>query len=266
MSEKYLVMDIETIPNPEVPWDPPTDGKNNFPPTHCHKIVAIAGLIISLDRQNGNRVEFLGAYGRGPNPTEKEILEDFLNSPIIKPETKLVTFNGRNFDVAVIVARMMRYGFVYQKFFRNDFTNRYAKDGTHLDLCDHMSNYGASHRFKLGDACQNIGLPGKFDVDGDDVKGLVEAGKISTVRSYCISDVVQTGIILMRWLYVQGYVSSVVCNNVILGIISATKGKNDVLLTKLIELTNQKKLLLPPATPEELAEKNPEEDDDILPF
>jgi 3'-5' exonuclease len=49
-----------------------------------------------------------------------------------------------------------------------------------------------------------IGLPGEIGVSGSQVEGLYRAGQIETIRNYCLSDVVQTAFVFLRYRLLSG--------------------------------------------------------------
>src|ERR1700687_3205359 len=72
---------------------------------------------------------------------------------------KLVTFNGRGFDLPLMELAAFRYGCSGQGYFYSS-RNRYS--GNHLDLCDWLGNYGACRMAGGLNLLSNIlGKPGK---------------------------------------------------------------------------------------------------------
>src|SRR5207302_9621106 len=85
-------------------------------------------------------------------------------------KAKLVTFNGRGFDLPLLELAAFRYGCSARDHFYNS-RNRY--NGNHIDLCDWLSNYGACRmNGGLNLLSKLLGKPGKFDVAGDQVFAL----------------------------------------------------------------------------------------------
>jgi predicted PolB exonuclease-like 3'-5' exonuclease len=83
---------------------------------------------------------------------------------------------------------------------------RYSEDG-HLDLCDWLADHGATRAGSLDALAHLIGLPGKVGVDGSQVAGLYEAGQLDAIERYCLSDVAQTALLLVRFRLLQGELS-----------------------------------------------------------
>jgi len=65
-------------------------------------------------------------------------------------------------------------------------------------LMDHISEFGAVRGLKLDLLCNMAGIPGKFDVSGDQVHTLFYEGKLEEIKEYCESDVLNT-----YWLYLK---------------------------------------------------------------
>src|SRR5262249_55211900 len=87
-----------------------------------------------------------------------------------------------------------------------DVRYRYSAEG-HLDLCDWLAEHGAARAGKLDAIARLIGLPGKLGVDGSQVEGLYRAGQLAAIQSYCLSDVVQTAMLFLRFRVLQGVLS-----------------------------------------------------------
>jgi predicted PolB exonuclease-like 3'-5' exonuclease len=201
MTGGFLVFDIETVRNPDVSWTPPSDDPNRFPPIHAHKVVAIGGL--SLTNADGLKPRYLFTCGQSDQYTEHNILTDFFET-VDRGRMTLVSWNGRSFDMPVLIARAMRHGLPVPWAFGRDFRHRYTPHG-HYDLCDEMAEYGGTMRPRLMHACESIGLPGKMPgVDGSKVQQLVDEMRFDVVREYVMLDVIETAILFLRWKHVKG--------------------------------------------------------------
>ena len=53
-----------------------------------------------------------------------------------------------------------------------------------------------------------IGLPGKIGVDGSQIEGMHNAGKLEQIQHYCLGDVAQTAFLFLRFRLLQGVLSS----------------------------------------------------------
>lgn len=204
MSAKYLIIDLETIPERSL-WAPKpliAGEEEEFPPPSACRIVCFGAMALDEDY---NFVK-LGSIGSASD--EKSMLEifaDWVNS--VRPI--LVTWNGRRFDVPVINMRSMRLGvsqsWYYQKFQGNDFRYRYNEHG-HLDLLDQIQDFGTFRGTHLDLMARSIGLPGKLGMDGSQVEQLFHEGRFKEIEEYCLTDVTQTGFLLLRWKLLTGQI------------------------------------------------------------
>ena len=120
----------------------------------------------------------------------------------------LVSFNGRGFDLPVLELAALRHGCRIPRYFKEGFRYRYS-DEAHYDLYDFMTNTGMySVRGGFHLLANLIGLPGKGDVDGADVQGLWEAGRLGEIEAYCRRDVVQSYFLFLRMELVRGRITS----------------------------------------------------------
>jgi predicted PolB exonuclease-like 3'-5' exonuclease len=194
--QSFLVLDIETILDPELPLGLLSETQS-LPPPPYHQIVVIGVLWIDRDYQ----VQRLGVIGDGKS--EEGILGDFSRF-LEERRPDLVTWNGRGFDLPVIAARCLRHGISFRHYYADrDMRYRFSPEG-HFDLMDYLSDFGASRSAKLDVAAKLIGMPGKIGVDGKDIGPMVHAGKLAEVQAYCLSDVVQTAAIFFRLELVRG--------------------------------------------------------------
>ena len=127
--------------------------------------------------------------------SEKEILETFWNYAA-KTE-KLISFNGRNFDLPFL---MMRSAKIRVKPSVNFIKNRYDKSN-HIDLLEQFTFYGLTKKFNLDFYCQSFGIesPKSKGVSGMDVKQLYDAGRIKEIAVYCGEDIRATFELYKIW-------------------------------------------------------------------
>ena len=116
----------------------------------------------------------------------------------------LVTWNGRGFDLPVLVLRCLRHGVTMPWYYRRSTVRHRYSDEGHLDLADVLADRGATRMTSLDNAARLIGLPGKLGVDGSQVDGLFRAGRLEEIRRYCLTDVIQTGCLFLRYLLLAG--------------------------------------------------------------
>ncbi len=109
---------------------------------------------------------------------------------------KLITFNGRCFDLPLLELAAFRYGINAREHF-SSLRRRY--DGWHFDLMDWLSNYNAYRIVGgLNLLSKLLGKPGKMDVKGDMVYQLHTAGKLQEINDYCMFDTLDTFFVFLR--------------------------------------------------------------------
>jgi 3'-5' exonuclease len=216
-SAEYLILDIETVPDTER-WQRPDSahGEPQFPPTWAHRIIVIGCLWLGHDYQ----LKRFGVVGDALPETapeaspdaadgdrrERQLLEDFSRF-VGRARPVLVTYNGRSFDLPVIVMRSLCHAISLPWYYRDrDVRYRYSAEG-HLDLCDWLADHGAARAGKLDAIARLIGLPGKIGVDGSQVEGLYRAGQLPAIQSYCLADVAQTALLFLRFRLLQGQIA-----------------------------------------------------------
>jgi 3'-5' exonuclease len=195
--QPFLVFDIETIVDPELPIvDTGETGK--LPAAPHHKIVTIGALLLGADHVPKR----LGLVGREASD-EAIIVREFAEL-VEKHQPTLVSYNGRGFDLPVIAMRCLRHGVPFAAYYRGrDMRYRFSEAG-HFDVMDYLSDYGASKQARLDVVAKLCGMPGKVGVDGKDVGPLVHAGRLEEVRNYCLCDVIQTAAVFLRVEYLRG--------------------------------------------------------------
>ncbi len=209
-----------------------TGGKNAFPRQPFHKVVAISFLEADLERDGQGETYLLKELRSGGEAgfDEKQLLQGFFGYfERLKP--RLVSYNGRGFDLPVLKYRAMKHGigapWLYQGGDKwNSYVSRYSADW-HCDLLEVLSDYGGSARVKLDEVCAVMGFPGKFGVDGSKVAGLYDDGKIQEIRDYCETDVLNTYLVYLRLMHHKGTVSSEAYNRAIADIVALIEAEGE---------------------------------------
>lgn len=190
-----------------------TDGKNAFARQLFHKIVAIAFLQAEIGYEDGmESYNFVDLRAGGKESfTEAELIQSFF-SHLSSLKPRLVTFNGRTFDLPVLKYRAMRHGIAARWLYKdgdkwNSYQSRYSSDW-HCDLLDSLSDFGASAKVRLDEVCALLNLPGKLDVGGAQVGELYTNGKIKEIRDYCELDVANTYLIYLSYMRHTGSLSA----------------------------------------------------------
>jgi predicted PolB exonuclease-like 3'-5' exonuclease len=144
-----------------------------------------------------------------PHFHPQRIVEDFWRGLACyqdkyKNRVRLVTFNGRTFDLPLLEMAAFRYGCSGRSYFDSS-RNRYHGG---LDLLDWLTNYGA-YRLAGGlDLLSKIlGKPGKMEVSGDQVYALYLADKLQEINDYCMFDTLDTYFVFLRTRVLAGEIS-----------------------------------------------------------
>jgi predicted PolB exonuclease-like 3'-5' exonuclease len=173
---------------------------SSFLPIPFHKLISICA-VITDDYGRFERVSCIDGKD------EKELIENFLNF-INSKNPKLVSFNGRVFDMPMLLVRAMKYSLSVPAYFEvenralnkskwDNYRYRYS-DRFHVDLMDHIGEFGAVRGLKLDLLCSMMGIPGKYDVSGEQVLELYYKDELQKINEYCQSDVLNT-----YWLYLK---------------------------------------------------------------
>jgi hypothetical protein len=113
---------------------------------------------------------------------------------LAEPNGRLVTYNGRGFDLPVLIHRAIKHGVTPGRalLVKAMGENRYRPQ-MHLDLMDVVTFSGAASRWPMSTYATGYGYTSpKTAMDGSQVSAAVQAGRIIDVVRYCASDVVAT--------------------------------------------------------------------------
>ncbi len=202
-----------------------TNGKNSFPRQPFHKVIAISFLEAQITREGQAEQYTLQTLRSGgkEDASEEELIEGFFHY-LGKSRARLVSYNGRGFDLPVLKYRAMKYGIDAPWLFKsgdkwNSYQSRYSLDW-HCDLIEALSDFGASARCKLNEICSVFGYPGKVGVDGSMVTQMYDDGKIKEIRDYCETDVLNTYLVYLRYMNHCGTLSRIHYNQAISDVVS----------------------------------------------
>lgn len=121
--------------------------------------------------------------------SETEILERFWSS--IAQFQRVITYNGRNFDVPFLMQRSLVREVAVTA---NLMPYRYRFDLNHMDLADVLSWFRATRPFGLASWTQAIGAtsPKEGSVAGAEVGAAFAEGRTQEIAEYCWRDVIAT--------------------------------------------------------------------------
>jgi predicted PolB exonuclease-like 3'-5' exonuclease len=133
-----------------------------------------------------------------PRYQPEEIVRQFWRGVAYYHRARLVTFNGRGFDLPLLELAAFEHGVSARDYFANS-RNRYH--GNHIDLFDWLSNYGA---YRLAGGLNLLAkkrrppVPGKMGIAGDQVYAMHQAGRHQEINDYCTFDTLDTFFIFLR--------------------------------------------------------------------
>ena len=130
-----------------------------------------------------------------PVMDEVELLNQFW--AVARHYDKVVTFNGRQFDVPFLYLRSAQLAVPITR--KNWLGYRFATE-PHCDLAEQLTFHnvsgrsGAARRFNLDFYCRIFGVdsPKSHGVTGMDVNELMEEGRYGEIAEYCLRDVFAT--------------------------------------------------------------------------
>ena len=205
---KHLVcLDIETVPDRDlIP-----DWGDEFPPKPIqHRVVAVSLVEATIERQADGSERYLVERCRSGGQAdwhEEQILRKFWEY-FSTVQARIVTWNGKGFDLPVLRTRSMIYGIAAASWYLQgsrweNYTQRYAPDW-HCDLMEQLSDYRACTSMGLNDMAHALGLPGKLGGHGSEVDAMVKRGEIDQVRAYCEGDCLNLFALYVRWALLSG--------------------------------------------------------------
>jgi predicted PolB exonuclease-like 3'-5' exonuclease len=216
--KRYLVFDIETV------WDRALLGQvlgvapdaglealrervnerynSGFPPPLFQVPVCIALIDVDAETCQVCNAAVL------ENADEKTLIQQFwrvvrFRKGNIQMRTTMVHFNGRGFDLPVLYYRSLKHRIPLVNF---EDRSRYSFEFSH-DICDDLSDFGASSRPSLDALSKMLGLPGKTDIRGSQVEELYEKGEIARIRDYCMEDALSTYFVWLTLRLVRSQIS-----------------------------------------------------------
>ena len=117
---------------------------------------------------------------------------------------KLVTFNGRAFDMPLLELAAFRYGLAARDYYQKS-RNRFNGP---IDLCDWMTNFGACRMAGgLDLLAKMLGKPGKIDMKGEQVYPYYLEGRFQEINDYCLCDTLDTYFVFLRTRILTGDIS-----------------------------------------------------------
>jgi predicted PolB exonuclease-like 3'-5' exonuclease len=190
-----------------------TGGKNSFLRQVFHQIIAISFVECKIERDfDGQEFYQITDVRSGGDllSNEADLVKGFF-SHLKKNLSRLVSFNGKNFDMPVLKYAAMKHGVEAAWLYKtgdkwNNYNQRYSLDW-HCDLAEAFSDFGASAKGKMNELCAAFNLPGKIGVDGSQVMAMFDEGKLQEIRDYCETDVLNTYLLYLTYQNHNGTIS-----------------------------------------------------------
>ncbi len=227
----WLIFDIESVPDPGLVSLVRTHGEkepevalqefrderisqknSDFIPYVYHVPISLALAKVNEDLSLMDLV-VLRVEDGGPS----EICRRFWRGWELYHCPKIVTFNGRKFDVPLLELTAFRYGIAIREWLTGfdksqafdkgkARRNRYSE--SHLDLFDALTNFGSSvFEGGLNLAAKLIRKPGKLDVKGDMVWDMFRENRLEDIHRYCRCDVLDTYFVFLRYQLIKGVIT-----------------------------------------------------------
>jgi predicted PolB exonuclease-like 3'-5' exonuclease len=213
-TERFFLFDIETVRDEAIVARFPAKTQSaTIPPPIGNQVVAISYVFARTEGTGHARhlsVESCGSFG-DETSSEVEVLEAFWEALSTAPV--VITWNGRAFDVPVLLHRSFYHGVAARPWFEHGGINRYSNYGyrygdRHIDLMDVMADYGAVRYYGLNLTAEIVGLPGKIGGHGSEVATMYAAKAIRKIRAYCECDCLNLFGIFLRWSLLTGRLST----------------------------------------------------------
>lgn len=250
------VFDIETIPDFHLlsdtfgfqgsPFDIAQEAQqaqsqksgSSFLPPCFHRVISIACVMCD----EFGAFKKVGHFGKSFLESDFDGYDDYLSSEFLntleetllnefwlffnKNNPKLVSFNGRGFDIPTLALRAMRYNISAWALFEQNnqalnktkwenYRQRYS-ESFHTDLFDSIGQFGAIRSLNLHSLCKMLNLVGKYDMSGEQVYQTYLGGENDTqskktaltlINHYCHSDVLNTYWLYLKYELLKGEIS-----------------------------------------------------------
>lgn len=181
---------------------------NDFLPHYLHRVVTISCAF-------RNAAQFRVFSLSEPDVDEGGIIQRFFDG-IERFTPQIVSWNGGGFDLPVLHYRGMLHGVSAPRYWEqgggdaadardfkwNNYISRYHS--RHLDLMDLLAMYQPRANAPLDELAKLMGFPGKLGMDGSAVWDAYRDGRVTEIRDYCETDVVNTYLVYLRFQVMRG--------------------------------------------------------------
>jgi DNA polymerase elongation subunit (family B) len=141
--------------------------------------------------------------GMEAHPGEAAVLQRI--NEILAKADRIVTFNGRGFDLPVLIHRMLARSIPPNgRIVAAARESRYYPK-IHIDIAEEFSFHGAAPRHSLRTYSIGYGLEDpKATTDGEGIADLIAQGEPRALAEYCLGDVRSTAALYQRWADLVG--------------------------------------------------------------
>lgn len=168
-----------------------------------HRIACISFLVAKIEQSDYGKEEYtfhqLDSYSSF-SATEEEVVKKFW-SLLQEKQPRIVTFNGKIFDINVLKCKALKYNIDCSWYFSygGKFESyEYPYSNSHFDC---LNRYGS---YTLHEMCILLGIPCKLGVDGSHVADYFDEKKYNEIREYCETDVLATYLVYLKMSLVEG--------------------------------------------------------------
>ncbi|MFD1788468.1 ribonuclease H-like domain-containing protein [Sphingomonas floccifaciens] len=191
-----IVLDIETVADLNACENAGVDPAAGFPAWPLHQLLCVSLLTVQRDRDQRHKFG-IETFSRSMM-SERAIVAEVERR--LEGCRSLLTYNGRGFDIPVLLARAAMTGEHTPMLLR---AGSRSNAGFHTDLLDEITCQGAAVRPRLIDVCAGFGIPAKLDLAGTSVAELAAQGHYGRIERYCESDVISTWLAAQMWRSTQ---------------------------------------------------------------
>jgi predicted PolB exonuclease-like 3'-5' exonuclease len=211
---RFLVLDTESVPDGKLIAQVKYPGENLTPEQAVTKAQAearaksptgsdflpvtfqypVAVCILRVDPSYG--IQTLSCLD-APQFRPARIVQDFWKgAEHYARNSRLVTFNGRGFDLPLLELAAFRFGCAAHDYFQ---LARKRFDGTHIDVMDWLTNFGACRlEGGLNLLSKLLGKPGKMETTGNHVYDMFLQQRFQEINDYCMFDTIDTYFVFLR--------------------------------------------------------------------
>lgn len=164
---------------------------NPFHRQMFHEIVCIGIIEVDiLHNYNSEELSISRIKSICGEKSENDMIKSFI-SLLSQTQPKLITYNGKTFDIPVLKYRAMKHGIQAKILYENNRSYRYNLD-YNCDLLEVFSDFGSSSRATMQEVASILNIPCKYDVKGSSVLELYDNNQFQEIADYCEIDCVVT--------------------------------------------------------------------------